>query len=45
MSSLLVLIPLGLLFVGIAVGFLVYASNSKQFKDLDKAARSILDDD
>lgn len=44
MSSLYLLIPLGLLFCAIAAAFLVYASHSQQFKDLDAAARSVLDD-
>lgn len=46
MTILFLLIPLGLLLVGIAVGAFFWATRSGQFDDLDSPAWSIvLDDD
>jgi cbb3-type cytochrome oxidase maturation protein len=45
MSIIVVLIPLGLLLVGIAVWAFIWAVNHEQFDDLDRAAHSILFDD
>lgn len=45
MSILFVLIPLGLLLLGIAVWAFVWAVNHEQFDDLDRAASSILFED
>jgi cbb3-type cytochrome oxidase maturation protein len=44
-SILFVLIPLGLLLLGIAVWAFVWAVNHEQFEDLDRAASSILFED
>jgi cbb3-type cytochrome oxidase maturation protein len=45
MSIIVVLIPLGLLLVGLAVWAFIWAVNHEQFEDLDRAAHSILFDD
>jgi cbb3-type cytochrome oxidase maturation protein len=45
MSSLFVLIPLGLVLLGVAVWGFIWAVNNDQFEDLDQAAHSILFDD
>ena len=45
MSILFVLIPLGLVLLGIAVWGFIWAVNHDQFEDLDQAARSILFED
>ncbi len=45
MESLFILIPIALLFVGIAVKLFFWAVDNKQFDDLDSAAQSILFDD
>jgi len=45
MSVLLMLIPLGLVLLGIAVWAFVWAVNHDQFEDLDRAGHSILFDD
>ena len=45
MSILFVLIPLGLVLLGIAVWGFIWAVNHDQFEDLDQAAHSILFDD
>lgn len=42
MSSLFLLIPLGLGLLGIAVWAFIWAVNHDQFEDLDQAAYSIL---
>jgi cbb3-type cytochrome oxidase maturation protein len=44
-SIIFVLIPLGLIFLGIAVWAFIWAVNHDQFEDLDRAAHSILFDD
>jgi cbb3-type cytochrome oxidase maturation protein len=45
MSVLLMLIPLGLVLLGIAIWAFVWAVNHDQFEDLDRAGHSILFDD
>ena len=45
MNILFVLIPLGLVLLGIAVWGFIWAVNNDQFEDLDQAAHSILFDD
>ena len=45
MSIVFVLIPLGLLLLGIALWAFVWAVNHEQFEDLDRAASSILLDE
>jgi cbb3-type cytochrome oxidase maturation protein len=45
MSILFVLIPLGLVLLGVAVWGFIWAVNNNQFEDLDQAAHSILFDD
>ena len=45
MSIIVVLIPLGLLLVGVAVWAFIWAVNHEEFEDLDRAAHSILFDD
>ena len=45
MSIIVVLIPLGLLLVGLAVWAFIWAVDHEQFDDLDRAAHSILFDD
>jgi cbb3-type cytochrome oxidase maturation protein len=45
MSILFVLIPLGLVLLGIAVWGFIWAVNNEQFEDLDQAAHSILFED
>ena len=45
MSILFVLIPLGLVLLGIAIWGFIWAVNNDQFEDLDQAAHSILFDD
>jgi len=45
MSILFVLIPLGLVLLGIAIWGFIWAVNNDQFEDLDRAAHSILFDD
>jgi cbb3-type cytochrome oxidase maturation protein len=45
MSILFVLIPLGLVLLGIAIWGFIWAVNSDQFEDLDRAAHSILFDE
>jgi cbb3-type cytochrome oxidase maturation protein len=45
MSILFVLIPLGLVLLGIAVWGFIWAVNNEQFEDLDRAAHSILFED
>jgi cbb3-type cytochrome oxidase maturation protein len=44
-SIIFVLIPLGLILLGIAVWAFIWAVNHDQFEDLDRAAHSILFDD
>ncbi len=45
MSSLFLLVPLGLLFLGVAIGAFVWAVRSGQFDDLEGPAHRILMDD
>ena len=45
MESLVILIPIALLFTGVAVAALFWAIKSGQFDDLDRAASDILFDD
>jgi cbb3-type cytochrome oxidase maturation protein len=45
MDSLVILIPIALLFTGIAVAAFFWAVNTGQYDDLDRAARDILFDD
>jgi len=45
MSILLMLIPLGLVLLGLAIWAFVWAVNHGQFEDLDRAGHSILFDD
>ena len=45
MSSLLVLIPLGVVFAGIAVAFFIIAVNGRQFEQLDELGRRMPDDE
>jgi cbb3-type cytochrome oxidase maturation protein len=45
MSILFVLIPLGLLLLGLAIWGFIWAVNHDQFDELDRAAHSILLDD
>ena len=45
MDSLYLLIPIALLFCGIAIKLLIWAINSGQYEDLDKEAWRILLDD
>jgi len=45
MNILFVLIPLGLVLLGIAIWGFIWAVNNDQFEDLDRAAHSILFDD
>ena len=45
MNSLTLLIPIAMLFTGIAVAALFWAVKSGQFDDLDRAASDILFDD
>ncbi len=45
MSILFVLIPLGLVLLGIAIWGFIWAVNHDQFEDLDQAAHSILFED
>jgi len=45
MSILFILIPLGLVLLGIAVWGFIWAVNNDQFEDLDRAAHSILFED
>ncbi len=45
MSILFVLIPLAMLFLGIAIWAFLWAVDHDQFEDLDRAANSILFDD
>lgn len=45
MESIYLLIPIALLFTGIAIKVLFWAIDSKQFDDLDAAGKSILFED
>ena len=45
MDSLFILIPIALVFVIIAIRGFIWAVNSRQYDDLDAAAKSILFDD
>lgn len=45
MSILFVLIPLGLLLLGIAIWGFIWAVDNDQFEDFDRAAHSVLFDD
>lgn len=45
MESIYILVPVTMLFLGIAVAAYLWSVNSGQFDDLDKAGRSILFDD
>lgn len=45
MNAIYVLIPVGLIFLGIAVAVLAWALNSGQYDDLDSPALRILSDD
>jgi cbb3-type cytochrome oxidase maturation protein len=45
MDSLVILIPIALLFTAAAVAAFFWAVNSGQYDDLDRAARDILFDD
>ncbi len=45
MSILFVLIPLGLVLLGIAIWGFLWAVDNDQFEDLDRAAHSVLFDD
>lgn len=45
MTIIFVLIPLGLLLVGLAVWAFAWAVDHDQFEDLDRAGREILFDD
>jgi len=45
MDSLIILIPIALIFTGVAVAAFFWAVNSGQYDDLDRAARDILFDD
>jgi cbb3-type cytochrome oxidase maturation protein len=45
MDSLLILIPIALLFTAMAVAAFFWAVNTGQYDDLDRAARDILFDD
>lgn len=45
MDSLLILIPVALMFVAIAVKAFLWAVDNRQYDDLDAAAESILFDD
>ena len=45
MESLFILIPVALIFVGIAVKLFFWAVDNKQFDDLDSSAQNILFDD
>lgn len=45
MDSLLILIPIALLFTIVAVGAYLWAVNSGQYDDLDRAASDILFDE
>ncbi|MDY0007812.1 MAG: cbb3-type cytochrome oxidase assembly protein CcoS [Spongiibacteraceae bacterium] len=42
MESLYILIPVAMLFLGIAVGCFMWAVNRRQFDDLERQGRSIL---
>lgn len=45
MSSLFVLVPMGIVFTAIAIGFLVWAVNSDQFEHLKDIGSRLPDDD
>ena len=45
MDSLVILIPIALVFTGLAVAAFFWAVNSGQYEDLDRASRDILFDD
>ena len=45
MDSLIILIPIALVFTGVAVAAFFWAVNTGQYDDLDRAARDILFDD
>lgn len=45
MNIIYLLIPIALLFVGLMAAVIVWAINSGQYDDLDRAATEILDDD
>ena len=45
LDSLIILIPIALLFTGLAIAALVWAVKSGQYEDLDRAAQDILFDD
>lgn len=44
MSSLFVLVPLGIVFTAIAIGFFVWAVNAEQFEHLDEIGQRLPDD-
>lgn len=44
MASLYLLLPVALLFVGVAVALFVWAVRNRQFDDLDREGRRILQD-
>ncbi len=45
MDSLVILIPIALVFTGLAIAAFFWAVNSGQYEDLDRASRDILFDD
>jgi cbb3-type cytochrome oxidase maturation protein len=45
MESLFILIPIALVFTGLAVAAFFWAVNTGQYEDLDRASRDILFDD
>ncbi len=45
MDSLVILIPIALVFTGVAVAAFFWAVNTGQYEDLDRASRDILFDD
>ncbi|MGJ8686819.1 MAG: cbb3-type cytochrome oxidase assembly protein CcoS [Spongiibacteraceae bacterium] len=45
MDSLFILIPVAVIFSGIAVSLFIWAVNHRQFDDLDKESQRILFDD
>ncbi|CAA0121029.1 Uncharacterised protein [BD1-7 clade bacterium] len=45
MESLYILIPIAALFVIVAIGLFIWSVESRQFDDLDREARRILEDD
>lgn len=45
MESLYLLIPVAALLCAVAIGLFIWAVDNKQFDDLDREARRILEDD